>query len=89
MKRQQGIIAVSYTHLVFFVPPYHLMQLLSAFSFPLMIYFSTVSYTHLHVVLAVNKMDLVDFDKQIFDKIVADYKAVSYTHLVKQRQFIC
>lgn len=27
-----------------------------------------------HVVLAVNKMDLVDFDKQIFDKIVADYK---------------
>ena len=28
-----------------------------------------------HVVLAVNKMDLVDFDKQIFDKIVADYKA--------------
>ena len=28
-----------------------------------------------HVVLAVNKMDLVDFDKNIFDKIVADYKA--------------
>ena len=28
-----------------------------------------------HVVLAVNKMDLVDFDKQIFDKIVAVYKA--------------
>ena len=28
-----------------------------------------------HVVLAVNKMDLVDFEKQIFDKIVADYKA--------------
>ena len=28
-----------------------------------------------HVVLAVNKMALVDFDKQIFDKIVADYKA--------------
>lgn len=28
-----------------------------------------------HVVLTVNKMDLVDFDKQIFDKIVADYKA--------------
>ncbi|WP_293668071.1 sulfate adenylyltransferase subunit CysN [uncultured Parabacteroides sp.] len=27
-----------------------------------------------HVVLAVNKMDLVDFDKQIFDKIVSDYK---------------
>lgn len=28
-----------------------------------------------HVVLAVNKMDLVDFDKQVFDKIVSDYKA--------------
>lgn len=27
-----------------------------------------------HVVLAVNKMDLVDFDKTIFDTIVADYK---------------
>ena len=27
-----------------------------------------------HVVLAVNKMDLVDFDKNIFDKIVSDYK---------------
>lgn len=26
-----------------------------------------------HVVLAVNKMDLVDFDKNIFDKIVSDY----------------
>lgn len=27
-----------------------------------------------HVVLAVNKMDLVDFEKNIFDRIVADYK---------------
>lgn len=27
-----------------------------------------------HIVLAVNKMDLVDFDKNIFDNIVADYK---------------
>lgn len=27
-----------------------------------------------HVVLAVNKMDLVDFDKQVFDKIVSDYQ---------------
>lgn len=26
-----------------------------------------------HVVLAVNKMDLVDFDKQVFDTIVSDY----------------
>ena len=28
-----------------------------------------------HVVLAVNKMDLVDFSKEVFDKIVSDYKA--------------
>lgn len=27
-----------------------------------------------HVVLAVNKMDLVDFDREVFDRIVADYK---------------
>ncbi|EJW90338.1 sulfate adenylyltransferase, large subunit, partial [gut metagenome] len=27
-----------------------------------------------HVVLAVNKMDLLDFDKATFDKIVSDYK---------------
>lgn len=28
-----------------------------------------------HVVLAVNKMDLVDFSKEVFDKIVSDYRA--------------
>jgi len=28
-----------------------------------------------HVVLAVNKMDLVNYDKKVFDEIVADYKA--------------
>src|SRR3546814_3467001 len=28
-----------------------------------------------HLVLAVNKMDLVDYDQQVFDKIVADYRA--------------
>lgn len=28
-----------------------------------------------HVVLAVNKMDLVGFDKAVFDRIVSDYKA--------------
>lgn len=27
-----------------------------------------------HVVLAVNKMDLVNFDQQVFDRIVSDYK---------------
>ena len=30
-----------------------------------------------HVVLAINKMDLVDFDRAIFDKIVADYQAIA------------
>ena len=30
-----------------------------------------------HIVLAVNKMDLVDFDKNVFDKIVAEYKALT------------
>ena len=30
--------------------------------------------SHKPIVLAVNKMDLVDFDKNIFDKIVSDYK---------------
>ena len=28
-----------------------------------------------HIVLAVNKMDLVDFSQEVFDKIVADYRA--------------
>ena len=28
-----------------------------------------------HVVLAVNKMDLVDFSKEVFDEIVSEYKA--------------
>ena len=28
-----------------------------------------------HVILAVNKMDLVDFSKEVFDKIVNDYKS--------------
>ncbi|MBP5769950.1 MAG: sulfate adenylyltransferase subunit CysN [Bacteroidaceae bacterium] len=30
-----------------------------------------------HIVLAVNKMDLVDFDQHVFDKIVADYKQLT------------
>ena len=29
-----------------------------------------------HVVLAVNKMDLVDFDQAVFDRIAADYRAL-------------
>jgi sulfate adenylyltransferase subunit 1 len=30
-----------------------------------------------HIVLAVNKMDLVDFDEPVFDRIVADFSAVA------------
>ena len=30
-----------------------------------------------HIVLAVNKMDLVDFDKQVFDRIVAEYRKLT------------
>lgn len=30
-----------------------------------------------HVVLAVNKMDLVNYDRQVFDKIVSDYRQFS------------
>ena len=33
-----------------------------------------------HVVLAVNKMDLVDFDEAIFNAIVADYRAFAASH---------
>lgn len=28
----------------------------------------------LHILVAINKMDLVDFSKDVYDKIVADYK---------------
>ena len=31
-----------------------------------------------HLVLAVNKMDLVDYDHQVFDSIVADYRAFAH-----------
>lgn len=29
-----------------------------------------------HIIVAVNKMDLLDYSKEVFDKIVADYKAI-------------
>lgn len=32
-----------------------------------------------HIVLAVNKMDLVDFDQKVFDKIVKEYKKLAGT----------
>jgi len=37
-----------------------------------------------HIVLAVNKMDLVDYDQQIFDDIVADYRAFADTIGIKE-----
>ena len=30
-----------------------------------------------HILVAINKMDLVDFSKDVYDKIVADYKKMS------------
>jgi len=36
------------------------------------------------IVLAVNKMDLVDYDPDIFDAIVADYRAVADATMVEQ-----
>ncbi|MCY7339944.1 MAG: sulfate adenylyltransferase subunit CysN [Sphingomonas bacterium] len=36
------------------------------------------------IVLAVNKMDLVDFDRDLFDAIVADYRAVAEATGIKQ-----
>jgi len=37
-----------------------------------------------HIVLAVNKMDLVNYDQQIFDDIVADYRAFAETIGIKE-----
>lgn len=38
-----------------------------------------------HVVLAVNKMDLVDYDQEVFDQIVADYRG--YAEKIGIQQF--
>src|SRR5574344_2896277 len=40
-----------------------------------------------HVVLAVNKMDLVDFDQKVFDKIAADY--ISFIHQLNIADITC
>jgi bifunctional enzyme CysN/CysC len=37
-----------------------------------------------HLVLAVNKMDLVDYDQQVFDRIVADYAAFAQSIGIEQ-----
>ena len=41
-----------------------------------------------HAIVCVNKMDLVDYDKTVFDKIVSDFKAFSSKLEIKDIQFI-
>lgn len=41
-----------------------------------------------HVVLAVNKMDLVDFDQKVFDNIVAEYKSFVSTLNIPDIYFV-
>lgn len=41
-----------------------------------------------HVVVAINKMDLVDFSKEVFDRIVADYSKVALQLGLKDVKYI-
>lgn len=41
-----------------------------------------------HIIVCVNKMDLVDYDQAVFDKIVADYNAFSSKLEVHDIQFV-
>src|SRR5690554_126347 len=41
-----------------------------------------------HVVVCVNKMDLVDYSQEVFDQIVLDYKAFSSKLEIKDIQFV-
>lgn len=41
-----------------------------------------------HIVVAINKMDLVDFSQEVYDKIVADYRKMSKTLNIKNAVFI-
>ncbi|MBL8005900.1 MAG: sulfate adenylyltransferase subunit CysN [Ignavibacteria bacterium] len=41
-----------------------------------------------HIILCINKMDLVNYDREIYDKIVSDYKAFASKLEVKDIQFI-
>ena len=41
-----------------------------------------------HAIVCVNKMDLVDYDKQTYDQIVSDFKAFSSRLEIKDIQFI-
>ena len=41
-----------------------------------------------HAIVCINKMDLVDYDEKVFDKIVSDFKAFSSKLEIKDIQFI-
>lgn len=41
-----------------------------------------------HILVAINKMDLIDFSKDVYDKIVADYKKMSEALDIKNVVFI-
>ena len=41
-----------------------------------------------HAIVCINKMDLIDYDKRVFDKIVSDFKAFSSKLEIKDIQFI-
>ena len=41
-----------------------------------------------HAIVCINKMDLIDYDEKIFDKIVSDFKAFSSKLEIKDIQFI-
>ena len=41
-----------------------------------------------HVVVCVNKMDLVDYDESVFNQIVSDYEEISSKMLIKDVQYI-
>lgn len=41
-----------------------------------------------HIVVAINKMDLVDFSQEVYDKIVEDYRKMSETLHIKNVVFI-
>ena len=41
-----------------------------------------------HAVVCINKMDLIDYDKKVYDKIVSDFKAFSSKLEIKDIQFI-
>ncbi len=41
-----------------------------------------------HIIVCINKMDLVDFSEEVFTKIVADFEEVASKMMVKDVRFI-